>query len=159
MINTQTKSIRDGLKPDVVTYNILIDACGLRGRAYESELIYRRMVERWAISTHLSGLTGQQSLNGWDVWVENCRAGVKPNIDTMANLIEAYSRGNEPEREKARVLIRKVEKEGWAVDGAYCNSLIRAYGFMGMPEEAEKVCSLVTGRVAGRAIIQSHSSS
>jgi len=103
---------RDGLKPDVVTYNILIDACGLRGRAYESELIYRRMVER---------------------------AGVKPNIDTMANLIEAYSRGNEPEREKARVLIRKVEKEGWAVDGAYCNSLIRAYGFMGMPEEAEKV--------------------
>ncbi|CAA6657314.1 unnamed protein product [Spirodela intermedia] len=98
-----------GVKPNLITYNTLLDAMGRAGRPWQVKTIYREMESN----------------------------GFSPNRATYAALVRAYSRARYPE--DALRVYREMKGKGVELNVVLCNTLLAMCADLGYVDEAVEI--------------------
>ncbi|CBI36966.3 unnamed protein product, partial [Vitis vinifera] len=141
-----------GLKPNLVTYNAVIDACGKGGvdfnRAAEifdemnlfSEMLYRGIEQDiFTYNTLLDAVCkgGQMDL-AFQIMSEMPRKHIMPNVVTYSTVIDGYAKAGR--LDEALNLFNEMKFASIGLDRVSYNTLLSIYAKLGRFEEALNVC-------------------
>ncbi|CAH9107982.1 unnamed protein product [Cuscuta europaea] len=139
----------EGIKPNTVTYNILIDAYGKAKRFTEMESVLVEMLQRrdcspdeWTMNSSLRAYGGSGQIEMMESCYEKFQcAGIEPTIKTFNILLDSY--GKTGNYDKMSAVMEYMQKYHFSWTRVTYNIIIDAFGKAGDLKQMEYVFRLM----------------
>ncbi|XP_058093621.1 pentatricopeptide repeat-containing protein At5g48730, chloroplastic [Magnolia sinica] len=139
----------EGIKPNTITFNTLIDAYGKAGRFSEMESTLLKMLQDqdckpdvWTMNSTLRAFGGSGQIETMETCYEKFqRAGISPNIKTFNILLDSY--GKAKHYEKMSAVMEYMQKYYFSWTVVTYNVVIDAFGRAGDLKQMEYLFRLM----------------